>query len=41
MAVYGSRPVMPARVTVPAGRYAVSAVDRFGDESLGAVVTVP
>lgn len=32
---------MPARVTVPAGRYAVSAVDRFGDESLGAVASVP
>jgi uncharacterized lipoprotein YddW (UPF0748 family) len=30
----------PARVTLPAGRYAVSGVDRFGDESLGAVTTV-
>jgi uncharacterized lipoprotein YddW (UPF0748 family) len=31
----------PARVMLPAGRYAVSAVDRRGDESLGAVVDVP
>lgn len=30
----------PARVALTAGRYAVSGVDRFGDESLGAVVTV-